>query len=89
MKQYYDDVLTKQEHRAPREQFRSNTDHVIPDGMIHDGAGGKQNKAPILGKVPGDLKLLRAGGERLCKEFQQGKCSRTVGKNNKGCQTRD
>ena len=67
VKQFYDEMLNKQDIPAAGGRFMDGgagrRDHK--DGGALDGAGrdgGKQNKLPLLGKVPGDLRLLKIGG---------------------------
>ena len=96
IKQYYDDILNK-DYTSPGGRMRDNMDYGVLDGAVRDGGGrdgpgrdgGRQNKLPLVGKVPGDLKLLKAGGERLCKEFMRGRCKNPKDKKNRGCMTKD
>ena len=83
IKQFYDEMLSKQDTPAAGVRTRDNQDGGAPDGPGRDG--GRQNKLPLVGKVPGDLRLLKIGGERLCKDFMRGQCSKPKDKNNRGC----
>ena len=88
IKQFYEEMLSRQDIPAAGGRSRDHMDGGSLDGASRDGGGrdgGKQNKLPLQGKVPGDLRLLKIGGERLCKDYMRGRCSRLKDKNNRGC----